>query len=203
MKMKKVNLGCASNLLDGYINVDMDSLDDIKRRYPNLTIPTTADFVQSSIFELPFEEESLDEIRSDCLIEHLSFKEEKIFFTNIPKFLKKGGKLNLSTPDFEIIVKTWLAAEDQWKDFFRDDDDAIKSSHWFGTYTYGHENRWGQLSACIFGPQNSVGQFHKNCYTENKLKAIFERVGFENLIISRYKWKGNRETIIRIEGTKI
>ena len=64
----------------------MDSLDDIKRRYPNIEIPTTADFVQSSIFELPFKEESLDEIRSDCLIEHLSFKEEKIFLQTFQNF---------------------------------------------------------------------------------------------------------------------
>lgn len=203
MKMKKVNLGCASTLLDGYINVDMDSIDDIKKRYPNLEIPTNADFIQSSIFDLPFEEDSLDEIRADCVIEHLSFKEEKQFFTNIPKFLKKGGKFNLSTPDFEIIVKTWLKAEDQWKDFFRDDEEAIRNCHWFGTYTYEHKNRWGQICASIFGPQNSEGQFHKNAYTEAKLIAIYKRMRFENISVNRYLWKGERETIIRIEGTKI
>ena len=59
----------------------MDSLDTIKSRYPNLQISEKQEFLQSDIFSLPFEKNSIDEIRSDSLIEHLSFKEEKIFLS--------------------------------------------------------------------------------------------------------------------------
>ena len=51
----RINLGCASTLLDDYINVDMDSLDTIKSRYPNLQISEKLEFLQSDIFSLPFE----------------------------------------------------------------------------------------------------------------------------------------------------
>ena len=54
-------------------------------------------------------------------------------------------------PDFEMTVKQWLAAKDDWKDFFRDDDEAIKQNHWFGNYNNKPDNRWGYLLASIFG----------------------------------------------------
>ena len=198
----RINLGCASTLLDGYLNIDMDSLDAIKSRYPNLDIGRDKEFLQADIFSLPFEENSIDEIRCDSLIEHLSFKEEKIFFEYMIKLLKVGGVLNLSTTDFHAIILKWLAAEDNWKDFYRDDDEAINNCHWFGTYTYEPKNRWGYLTASIYGPQNSDGQFHKNCYTEEKLVAIYKYFGLEVVDIQRFKWKGDRDDMIRIMGKK-
>ena len=116
--------------------------------------------------------------------------------------LKTGGILNLSTTDFHSIILKWLAAEDDWKDFYRDDDDAIRDCHWFGTYTYEPRNRWGYLAASIYGPQNSDGQFHKNCYTEGKLKAIYRHFGLEIIDLQRFKWKGDRDDMIRLIGRK-
>ena len=198
----RLNLGCASVLLADYINIDMDDLETIKSRYPNIVIDDNYKFIQSDIFNLPFESGTVDEIRCDSLIEHLSFKEEKKFFYYVTKLLRKGGILNLSTPDFEATVKNWLSAEDNWKDFFRDDEKAINQNHWFGTYTYNVNNRWGYITASIFGSQNSVGQFHKNCYTEKKLKSIYLRLGFERTKIERYVWKKDRDNMIRIIGQK-
>ena len=88
----KLNLGCASTLMKGYINIDLDSYEEIKKRYPNINISSDTEFLQANIFDLPFEEDSIEEIRCDSLIEHLSFKEEKIFFTSMFKLLKKGGR---------------------------------------------------------------------------------------------------------------
>ena len=38
--MVRLNLGCGSTPLENYINVDMDSLEDLKERYPNKTFQT-------------------------------------------------------------------------------------------------------------------------------------------------------------------
>ena len=198
----KINLGCASRLLDGYLNIDTDSIDDIKRRYPNIKISNTAEFLQGNFFELDFPDSSIDEIRADSLIEHLSFKEEKEFFLRCSKLLKPNGMLYIETPDFEWTVKMWLKADDNWKDFYRDDVEAIESSHWFGTYSYGFDNRWGYLMASIFGPQNSPGQFHKNAYTEAKFIAIFNYLGFSNYEITRFRWKEDRDIMLRVKAYK-
>tara|TARA_R110002110_G_scaffold378041_2_gene588514 strand:+ start:1405 stop:2022 length:618 start_codon:yes stop_codon:yes gene_type:complete len=199
----KLNLGCASRLLDGYLNVDMDSIEEIKKRYPNLVINENNPFLQCDVLNLPFEDSSVDEIRADAIIEHMSFLEEPKFFHEATRVLKPGGVLNISVPDFEHMVREWLNAEDDWKDFFRNDDEAIAQEHWFGQYSYSYKSRWGYITAGIFGPQNGEGQYHKNAYTQAKLTAIYNKLGYEYIDISRFYWKQNRpDLMIRIMGHK-
>ena len=87
----------------------------------------------------------------------------------------------MSTTDFEEIVSLWLNADDGWKDVFRNDDEAITNKHWFETYSYRMNNRWGYLLASIVGSQNGVGQFHKNAYTVDKIRSILDRLGLEEV----------------------
>ena len=200
--MTKLNLGCASRLLDGYINIDLDSLEKIKKRYPDIKINEKTEFIQCNILDLPFEDNSVDEVRADAILEHMSFLEEPKFFYEVKRVLKPGGVLDFSVPDFEEIVRKWLNAKDDWKDFFRNDDEAIKSCHWFGQYSYATDNRWGYLTAGIFGPQNGEGQFHKNAYTVDKIKAICKKLNFSNPEISNFIWKGDRDLMIRVRAVK-
>ena len=202
MKLTKLNLGCASRLLDGYLNIDMDSLEAIIKRYPGVKINKNNLFLQADILNLDFPDSSIDEIRADALVVHLSFKEESKFFYEIYRLLKPGGLFRFETPDFEWTLKKWIKANDDWKDFYRDDDEAIKSEHWFGNYAYSFDNRWGYLMASIFGPQYGNGQFHKNAYTEAKIISLCQKMNFEKPNISRYRWKGNRDMMLKVEVCK-
>ena len=200
----KLNLGCASRLLEGYINVDMDSLEQLEKRYPtvDMTASRKLKFLQADVLDLPLPAESVDEIRADALVEHLSFLEESRFFYEMKRLLKPGGILKFAVPDFEDLARKWLDAQDEWKDFFRNDEEAIKQEHWFGQYSYSADNRWGYLMAGIFGPQNGEGQFHKNAYTESKIRAICKKIDFHDPHIDRFLWKGERELMIRVEVVK-
>ncbi len=203
MTQMRLNLGCASRLLPDYINIDMDSLDEIKRRYPNIQVPDNIAFLVGDALNLDFDDESVDEVRADALLEHFSFLEEPKFFREAARVLKPGGVLRFSVPDFEDAVRKWLDAEDDWKDFFRNDDEAIENKHWFGNYSYSTENRWGYLMASIFGPQNGEGQFHKNAYTEKKIEAICQVLGFGQPKIDRFLWKGDRDLMLEVEMRKL
>jgi len=200
--MIKLNIGCGGNPLKDYINIDQDSLEQIRKRYPEKKFEDGLILKNHDIFNLPFDDSAVDEIKSDSLIEHLNFIQEKKFFNEIKRVIKVGGRLEISTPDFEMAVKQWLAAKDDWKDFFRDDDEAIKQNHWFGNYNNKPNNRWGYLLATIFGSQNGEGQYHRNCYTEKKLIAICKKIGIKIINIERFQWKEDRDHMLKMIATK-
>ncbi len=200
--MIKLNIGCGGNPLKDYINIDQDSLEQIRKRYPEKKFEDDLILKNHDIFNLPFDDSTVDEIKSDSLIEHLNFIQEKKFFNEIKRVIKVGGRLEISTPDFEMAVKQWLAAKDDWKDFFRDDDEAIKQNHWFGNYNNKPNNRWGYLLATIFGSQNGEGQYHRNCYTEKKLIAICKKIGIKIINIERFQWKEDRDHMLKMIATK-
>ncbi len=198
----KLNLGCASRPLKGYINIDLDTLDEIKARYPNIDFADDVEILQYDIFNLPYENNIVDEVFCDSMLEHLSFLEEKKFFYEMLRVLRPGGRLVFSVPDFEDTVKLWLDAEDDWRDFYRNDDEAIAQQHWFGQYSYSTTSRWGYLTASLFGPQNSEGQFHKNCYTERKIRKMLDYLGFDIEDLSFFKWKEDRDRMIKVIAIK-
>ena len=180
----------------------MDDIETLRKRYPDQKFDKNIKIENYNIFDLPFEVASVDEVRADGLIEHLSFLEEKFFFSEVSRVLKKNGILRVSTNNFEKLVQQWLEAKDDWQDFFKNDEKSIKENYWFGTYTNEPNNRWGYLTASIFGNQNGKGQFHKNCYTVPKIKAICQKLGFENPKIEKFMWKGDRVPMLLIKTTK-
>lgn len=199
----RLNLGCGGSPLADYINVDMDSLATLRERYPQQHFSDDLQVHNYDIFNLPYADGTVDEVRADSLIEHLPFVDESRFFYEVKRALKPGGLLRLATPDFEAAVKEWLAAKDEWKEFYRDDPEAIRDKHWFGQYSYSTENRWGYLTAMIFGSQNGAGQFHTNCYTEAKLRAMLMYLGFKELELTRYRWKGDRDVMLQVLAQKL
>ncbi len=198
----KLNIGCGGRPLKEYINIDQDSLDEMKKRYPNQQFDDDLEIYNYDIFNLPFGDNSVDEIKADGFIEHLSFNEEKNFFLEVKRVISQNGLFEFSTPDFEDAVKKWLSAKDEWKEFYRSDDEAINQQHWFGNYSYSTENRWGYLMAMLFGSQNGEGQYHKNAYTEEKIRSMMEYMGFEIVELSRFAWKGDRDIMLKVIARK-
>ncbi len=198
----RLNIGCGGVPLPDYINIDSDNLDTLRDRYPSRQFDAKIKIYQYDIFNLPYEDDSVDEVKADSLIEHLSFSEEPKFLYEVVRVLRPGGIFDFSTTDFEEIVKLWLAADDEWKDFFRDDDTAISQQHWFGQYSYSSKSRWGYLTAMIFGSQNGEGQLHKNCYTVGKIRSLLNKLNLNELEISRFRWKGDRDPMIRVKAVK-
>jgi ubiquinone/menaquinone biosynthesis C-methylase UbiE len=180
----------------------MDTLEELKARYPHQEFPAGVEIYRYDILNLPFPDGTVSEVRADSLVEHLSFLDEPKFFHEMKRILRSGGILQFSTPDFEDAVRLWLAAKDEWKDFFRNDPESIAANHWFGQYSYSTENRWGYLMAMIFGSQNGAGQFHRNCYSVPKIRAILKRLEFRELEISRFRWKGDRDLMIFVRAMK-
>ena len=98
--MIKLNLACASNIKDGYINIDLHPED-----YPGLPI------IAANALALPFRDRSIDEIYMSHFLEHLDYMEADLGIREWRRVLKIGGKIKLIVPDMEVIAKGWLNEE--------------------------------------------------------------------------------------------
>jgi len=162
----KLHLGCGSKIKDGYVNID---------KYVHL--PGVQQF---DILDLPCADESVEEILSEHLVEHICFKEEEVFWRECFRVLKPGGKLITETPDMEWLCSQFLRSEDFFNDFYK----VGSNDHYFGNQLAINQ-RWGIITTYFFGNQNGDGQFHQNGYTEQKLIRIAELIGIKNCVVTK------------------
>jgi len=174
----KLHLGCGKNVLDGYVNVD---------KYV-----TGENIRNMDILKLPWGDEEVDEILAEHVVEHLSFSEEGIFFAEAYRLLKPGGMLSVEVPDIEWVLVEFIKQSDNFIDFYQ----AGSLDHYFGNGPTS-DNRWGILTTHIWGNQNGEGQFHKNGYTEKKIKRIARLIGFSNVVIEHDFKKGTQVLICK------
>ena len=92
--MKKLHLGCGKRTIPGYVNIDI-------QKYPSVD-------VVADIKDLPFDNETVDEIYSCAAIEHFGRNEWKKVINHWYDLLKPGGVLRLSTADFEAVCHEYL-----------------------------------------------------------------------------------------------
>lgn len=94
----KLNLGCGTNLLPGFINVDL-YVD-----HPSNGIA----FRQGDIRHLPFESETADYIVCDNVLEHLPMADVPLALFEMRRVLKPGARCVIMVPDFTFIAKQFL-----------------------------------------------------------------------------------------------
>ena len=104
--MTKLNIGRGGRPLDGYVNIDQDSLEAMKAEIvSNKKFSDDLVIEDYDIFNLPFDDRTVSEVRADGLLEHLSFKQEPKFLFEVFRVLKTGGVFEFSVPDFEATCK--------------------------------------------------------------------------------------------------
>lgn len=81
LKQKKLNLGCGYDHKDGWINLDIDK--------------TCQPDILASALDLPFADNSIDEIICRHVVEHFSPDEAQQFFNEVYRVLKIGCRAHL------------------------------------------------------------------------------------------------------------
>ncbi len=203
--MIKLHIGCGLDLKEGYINIDVESKESIIQRYKESENVVFKNYQEKGIeifnydiFNLPYDDNTIDEILCNAFLEHISFAEERKYFFEVKRILKPGGILKFGVPDFEWIVKKWLSAKDEWKDFYYTD----RGEHYFGQNNRNLDTRWGYMTTAIFGNQNGIGQYHKNAYTRQKIKALLTKIDFEILEINTSFYRGKYEKTLECVAKK-
>ena len=104
--MKKLNLGCGSNKIPGYIGVDVE-----KSCKPDLL----HDFIKEP---LPFKPCSIDEVVMFHVIEHLPKHVHTQVLLEIFRVLKLGKKIYITYPNFWECATRWKENQGGQKDFW-------------------------------------------------------------------------------------
>lgn len=100
---ERLHLGCGSNLLPGWLNVDLNDLDGVFRH--DLTRP------------LPFPTGAVEFVYSEHFIEHITRDQALSLLKECGRVLKPGGILRLSTPNLKKLVDEYLARRiSEWED---------------------------------------------------------------------------------------
>jgi glycosyltransferase involved in cell wall biosynthesis len=140
----KLHLACGHDYDDSYINVDLYAPED-----------AVCD-VRFDVMKLPYDDNSVDEIKAFHIIEHFHFYEIQEVLKEWHRVLKPGGRLYLETPDFLESCRAF-----------------VDGSEDFRILLYNH----------FFAHPWVPGQTHKFLFTESQLRTNLEWAGFK--IINR------------------
>jgi predicted SAM-dependent methyltransferase len=99
----KLHIGCGTVYKDGWINIDNNSDDNIKK----------LDFSWDLRNKLPFPNNSVDFIYNEHFLEHLTVEEGLAALKNFRDILKPGGVMRIAMPDLADVISNYLNVN--WK----------------------------------------------------------------------------------------
>jgi len=146
----KLNLGCGSDIKEGYINIDnrMTASKIINlKEYENHDLDTP----------LPFDDYKIDYILAKDILEHFSWRDTNRIFTDWVRVLKIGGKMDLLVPNFDAHYKLYKEGKTDAR----------------------YKEAWGYFVANVFGGQDYEGNFHKTMFIKYEVESLFERCGLD------------------------
>lgn len=143
----KLNLGCGGRVKEGWVNIDLYHCAD--------------NVVPLDIRRLPFPDGSAGEICSAAALEHIGYRDVPATLREWHRVLCFGGKVTICVPDFEWIVKKWLAEEE------------------------GFRTARGQQ--LVYGLQLHEGEFHRSLYTPASLYRLMINTGFREVKVENYE----------------
>ncbi len=140
--------------------------------------------VIGSGLELPFADDSFDEVHCVHVLEHLTRDKPPVMMDEMYRVLMPGGCIFVETPDFKQTVAKLTEA------FMEDDNTKI---HIWTTSIYGKSERYGMAHHCGFYGRTMV--------------ILFRNAGFQNVV--RVQGDGNmisphyrQEPVLLMTGTK-
>lgn len=183
MKYKKgdvwLNIGSGVSLADNFINVDnFFTLEDLQNGkgkksspYKNAHVPKNVKFVKGDMCALPFEDNYADYIECNDAIEHLGIFQVEKALKEFYRVLKPGGKLGMSTTNFDELARLWTL--NVTGSLFKTQEDM---------------NRYVMLAKIIYGNQAGPGEYHKIPFNPASIAYFLNTAGFklDNIIIHIY-----------------
>lgn len=158
-KFSKLEIGSGNKPKEGYLHFDI------------------RDIYQTDIVgdakNLPFEDESFNEVFSRFFLEHLFRSEARKVLSEMYRVLKKDGKIEIIVPNLRYFAKLYLEET-------------------------GQKKQWALNK--IYGFENYKEDHHYFGYDEETLKLYLENTGFKD--IKRIESKEKEEQYLAMIGFK-
>lgn len=138
----KLNIGSGAEIIEGYQSVDLFVPADIKDDITKLE---------------NFKDNSVDEVRTFHLLEHLREQDVILAMKQVYRVLKVGGKWTIEVPDLIAVLEQFLKTPEK--------------------------ERWGYRLNTIFGLQSSDGEYHKTGFSGGRLGELLSNAGFNKINI--------------------
>jgi predicted SAM-dependent methyltransferase len=155
--VRKLHIGCGSNIIDGWLNSDFSrTLSGV------LHLDATNRF--------PFKNDTFDYIFSEHMIEHISYSNGFAMLSECQRVLKNNGKIRISTPNLQFLIS-----------LYRDDKSALQIDY----IKWATENfiKSTPYPDDTFVINNFVRDWgHLFIYDEKTLRSSLELAGFTNIL---------------------
>lgn len=160
-KIKKLQLGCGQNLIDGFFNTDINTKNGAY--YVDATKP------------LPFFNNTFHYIFSEHNFEHLSYTEGKKLLGECYRVLRPKGVIRITMPCLEFLI-------DIYNNIEKPENKEYLKWH-FERYAKEQFEDFGEdYPAALF--VNNFMRFwgHKCLYDKPTIRRMFENAGFKNVV---------------------
>ena len=137
----KLHLGCGTNKLPGWVNID-----SVAGCRPDRVLDLTQ--------PLPYPDQSVDEILAEDLLEHFDKYLRYVVFGEWARVLKVGGKITLQVPNFKkILFRYFKFGFDNFVDFI------FGENMWRSEIYIGHfgNHKWGYSEESLKGFVSQFG----------------------------------------------
>lgn len=161
----KLNVGCGTDYKEGWVNIDNNSDNNIKK----------LDLHWDLRNPLPFPEQSIDFIFNEHFMEHLTPEEARYVMPDLMRVLKPGGVMRVAMPDLGVIVNNYVHVP-------LDKDPTIQEFHMDSIKTRAE---WINISFRSWG--------HKWLYDWEELERRFNELGLHNIKRCKLKKSEHKE----------
>ena len=162
--MTKLNVGCGSKILSGYINIDLFV------KHPNV--------VNMDVSKLKFDDNSIEEILAEDIIEHFPRLQWKEVIDEWVRVIKPDGILSLQFPEMKQLSQALIDSKniEDWEKYnrriFGGQGDGINNGQGMFHYTgfsYEYMREWLEKRHSLVYVEHHYHNY--NCFLVMKKKA--------------------------------
>jgi predicted SAM-dependent methyltransferase len=156
----RLNIGCGSNVIDGWLNVDAYVIDKDVLHYNALNC-------------LPLDNGSVKRIHCEHFLEHLDLQQAMVFLVECRRVLEVEGTMRIIVPDAEKYMTSYVARDEGF----------------FGQLRFlGNASRPLETNMMVCDQMFRMGGDHCSAWDFITIEKVCRGAGFSS--VERSEWRG-------------